>query len=138
MRGALSEHMTNQELLNKIYNALVLQDAPSISAGGECQYRGPDGKKCAAGFVLPDEYYSGDFEGLGVGEPHMRSMFQSAGFDSDNIALIKVLQEAHDLWADQGLSLRVKVSDALAGSGDPDIAGLEIPPGDSLYEPVEL
>lgn len=61
-----------------------------------CQYRTPTGKKCAAGALLPDEYYHNDMEGT-----NWQSICQDGGFlipdwMAEHSILIDDLQTAHD------------------------------------------
>jgi len=49
---------TNQELFDKVTEALVAQGEPSIVSRGygfSCAYFGSDNKRCAAGHLVPDE-----------------------------------------------------------------------------------
>jgi hypothetical protein len=56
--------MREQEVFDTIAVGLMKQGKPS-KRRGDCLYRGPDGLKCAAGILLPDEFYSEDFEHVG-------------------------------------------------------------------------
>lgn len=62
--------MTTQQAFNVIVTALRKQNAKSVLDTtsplheGNCQYRGKDGTKCAAGWLIPDEIYVKEMEGL--------------------------------------------------------------------------
>lgn len=67
-------HYTNQEAFDLIVDALRKQGRksgyvrdPEECAPGEndfrCMYRAPDGCKCAAGHILPDNDYNSNMEG---------------------------------------------------------------------------
>lgn len=55
---------THQEILDIVVPAMIAQGAPSYDvAAGVCRYRGPEGRKCAAGVLIPDEDYRPEMEG---------------------------------------------------------------------------
>lgn len=51
-----------QDVFDEVALHLLRQGQKSASEG-ICYYRGPDGLKCAAGFLIPDELYHESFEG---------------------------------------------------------------------------
>lgn len=58
---------TKQEIFDIVGPGLLTQGIRSeiYREGGGlpvCAYRGPEGRKCAAGMIMPDEVYSADFE----------------------------------------------------------------------------
>ena len=59
--------MDNQEAFTRIVQHLRRQGAKSISIGNSesmCRYRQPhDGRRCAIGVLITDEFYSEDIEG---------------------------------------------------------------------------
>lgn len=85
--------MTNQEAFDKAVAGLAAQGfTRSVHLGG-CQYRGPNGKKCALGHLIPDELYDPDMEGKLADHDRMRASLQIIGID-DTLACS--LQDAHD------------------------------------------
>lgn len=59
--------MNRQELFEKAARGLLAQDGRSTRSNekGEvlgCAYRGPNGRKCAIGHLIPDELYSSGME----------------------------------------------------------------------------
>jgi len=57
--------MNKQEFFDKVARHLLTQNAKSIEAferNAKCLYRGPNGMKCVAGCLIPDELYSENFE----------------------------------------------------------------------------
>lgn len=53
--------MTNQEVFDKVATHLLTQNKKSIDeeeTGNACKYRGPNGLKCAAGILIPDDVYA--------------------------------------------------------------------------------
>jgi hypothetical protein len=53
---------THQETFNIVYKNLKTQNDFSTNFKGECAYRGVNGKKCAAGWLIPDEKYNSALE----------------------------------------------------------------------------
>lgn len=61
--------MTKQQLMQRTYNLLLAQGGPSASdapwngpTGGICLYRGDGGRRCAAGWWVPNLLYTKDME----------------------------------------------------------------------------
>lgn len=69
--------------------------------GDGCLYRGPDGKVCAAGPLIPNKLYKPSFEGQGFGgvirstDNNLPKDFTSK-FTLESIYFIRDLQCAHD------------------------------------------
>jgi len=61
----LTPKTTSQELFDYIASFLLKQGKQSRTpgGGGSCVYRGPNGLMCAAGCVIPDEFYDPRMEG---------------------------------------------------------------------------
>jgi len=57
--------MTPQEMFDTALNGVLGQGGPSVDKGGNCIYRRADGRRCAAGWILPDAVVAG-CEGYGV------------------------------------------------------------------------
>ena len=59
--------MDNQEAFNKMMEGLASQDwersMGTIRGEHQCAYRGDGGKRCAFGWLIPDERYQESFEG---------------------------------------------------------------------------
>lgn len=51
-----------QQAFNKAYLGLKAQGFERSHENEACLYRGPDGKKCAIGHVIPDEHYRPEME----------------------------------------------------------------------------
>lgn len=88
--------MTNQELFDFVCLNVIEQGEPSVDEKGACKYRGPNGLKCAAGFLLTDEQAEG-CEGLELGYviddyPEFEDLW--------DVNLVSLLQLAHDQSAD--------------------------------------
>ncbi len=55
--------MTKQEYYDLLMRSAGDGTFPSVDAEGTCLYRGPNGKKCAIGVLIPDEKYTPHLEG---------------------------------------------------------------------------
>ena len=59
-----------QEAFNKVWEGLKSQDfKKSVGRHGQCVYRGPNGLKCAAGWLIDDADYCGWMEGENIHGP---------------------------------------------------------------------
>jgi hypothetical protein len=96
---------TPQYLFDRVVRQMIAQGGPSVSESGFCCYRGPGGRKCAVGAVLPDEAYFSDMEDTRV--DHLADMEppieKAAAFNvwveetlRPNLDLLASLQDAHD------------------------------------------
>ncbi len=88
----------NQEVFDFVVNALRKQGCKSEDSEG-CLYRGPNGTKCAAGHLIPNEDYRRSFEGktsyyndMGV-QSAPAVYLHDAGYNCD---LVTALQGIHD------------------------------------------
>lgn len=54
--------MTKQEMFDKVAEHLLKQGGPAWD--NMCMYRAPNGRKCAAGCLIPDNLYRKEWEGL--------------------------------------------------------------------------
>jgi len=93
---------TPQELFDTVLTAIREQGRPSMDINGRCQYRGPNGLKCAAGQLIPDEKYkpvmdSDTLNGFG------RDFIKRYQLDDlePHVDLIWYMQAAHDEAAKQ-------------------------------------
>jgi len=91
---------TRQEVFDYVVTNLYEQGCKSLSKDGSCAYRGPEGAKCAAGWLIPDEEYNTSLEGSGWG-----ALVKSLKVPKNHSELVIALQEAHDLepteyWGD--------------------------------------
>ena len=97
--------MTNQEIFDTVVAHLRKQGVQSKLPGSNtCAYRSPEGLKCAAGCLIPDEDYKEEFEcwsvrsGVrpGQDEQNPSRVYFIKKFGVENISLIQQLQEIHD------------------------------------------
>lgn len=97
--------MTNQEIFDKVALHLTTQkmksEAQLKTYSGitytQCVYRGPDGLKCAAGALIPDELYTQDMEGKGVSHADVEPALLTV-VSEDQLPLLASLQRIHDGW----------------------------------------
>lgn len=63
-----------------------------------CMYRGSDGKKCAAGWLIPDEVYTEDMEYMGWKEivDKFCDVLPNYLKTAESLAMVKKLQLIHD------------------------------------------
>lgn len=106
------EKLNNQTAFNQVVRGLMKQGEPSFDAkGAHCFYRGTDGKKCAAGHLVPDELYKESMEKITIdnildptGSHYDKELAQYlSGVD---IGLLTELQVIHDfsnprVWLEQ-------------------------------------
>ena len=83
----------NQADFDFVMRSMIEQGRPSMGALG-CRYRGKGGTKCAAGFFIPDELYSGGLEGKSLRDV---SVQQLKCFDGKSLTLLRAMQQAHDM-----------------------------------------
>jgi hypothetical protein len=90
--------MNRQDVFNRVALALLAQGRPSFSVDKGCMYRGPEGSKCAAGHLIPDEHYTPGLEGRSILAVHFEEPLLSAigiGTYADRM-FVRDLQTCHD------------------------------------------
>lgn len=103
--------MTNQEIFDKSVSHLLKQGAKSKS-GIMCKYRASDGRMCAVGVLIKDEFYDPQIESETVRNELVRNAFKLSGVSVRGMAstLLGDLQELHDEtevedWPNESLRL---------------------------------
>lgn len=93
-------HFTPEDLFRTVARHLFRQGCQSTleNNSNECLYRGPQGRKCAVGFLIPDSSYSSAMEGRGID-----SLIEDFGgvlprAILDNSSLLLRLQQLHDSY----------------------------------------
>lgn len=82
-----------QEIFDKVSKHLLEQNERAVEHK-DCKYRTSTGLKCAAGCLIPDNDYSPKMEKtIVVG----LDFFQESGYSSEEIQMIGILQQIHDL-----------------------------------------
>lgn len=85
--------MSLQDIFNTVYKGLREQGFKKSMDGCACAYRDAEGRKCAAGFLITDEEYSSEMEGMGILTLNMQC---DLGFSSEQVYFIADLQSDHD------------------------------------------
>jgi len=77
---------TQQNIFNHVWNYFLVDknDFGWNAAGGLCEYRTPDGAKCAIGCMIPDEYYDKGMEGNSASE-----LFGDSYYDLDLTGIVE-------------------------------------------------
>lgn len=90
--------MTAQEVFDKVMQGLAAQgfERSMNTLTNSCAYRGDEGRKCAAGLLIPDAEYAAEFEGR-----RFNVVIGAAGsvidiLQDEHLELILALQSAHD------------------------------------------
>ena len=86
-----------QAILEATTMAIVTQGGPSY-VDGSCKYRGPDGRKCAIGLLIADDFYEETFEGFLVSYSMWNALYKS-GVPRFVLRFLFDLQQAHDTAA---------------------------------------
>lgn len=88
--------MTIQEIFNKVVRGLASQDwVQSRKAGTDmCLYRGPKGRKCAAGWLIDNEKYNSRIEGYVVCESIVQACLPK--LEDYELLFVEECQELHD------------------------------------------
>lgn len=106
--------LTQREVFDKVKAHLLQQGCQAVkyieSQKEICRYRAPDGKMCAIGCLIKDEYYSEDLEGHAVTHHLVEQALQDSGinvWDGSSMTLMLLdLQVMHDIdrpdvWPEQ-------------------------------------
>lgn len=117
----MTQPKTAQEIVNFVALELRKQGQPSQARDSRiCLYRGPKGRKCAAGWLIPDELMTDDINNANSSACHdfMAHVWKQLELQ-EHVPLITDLQEAHDEaaisnygcegWVDQFNTLLQKV-----------------------------
>jgi hypothetical protein len=82
---------TEQEVFDKVASHLLTQNKKALDEENYCVYLAPDGCKCAAGCLIPDEQYVYTIEGS------TWSWLKDRGYvENKHYSLIRRLQICHD------------------------------------------
>lgn len=95
-----------QSILDKVVSNLRRQGRVSVNDWDySCMYRGPNGLKCAAGWLLPDCRYSPKHEKTSVlshqsdienDQLPIRAEFEAMGYSQEELRFVRRLQRIHD------------------------------------------
>lgn len=85
---------TAQEVFDEVIEHLFKQGKQAIDALGTCQYRAPDGSKCAVGALIPDDKYTASLEGALADDVKIIEILPEEY--REHRALLRALQCFHD------------------------------------------
>lgn len=116
-----------QQIFNTAYRGLASQGFIQSAAPktGTCLYRGPEGRRCALGWCIPDENYRQELEGLTI-DDYPSILEDALGFPDlpeNDIQFLVDLQTYHDQSTDPD-KMKLRLAD-LANT-----YGLEVPTDD--------
>lgn len=104
--------MTNQEIFATVLTNLARQgQASTVPASPEasdntrqCAYRGDEGRKCSAGWLIADEHYHPNMEGSGPNSNLVADALVKSGVPDNEKAknLVVSLQRVHDDFMPKG------------------------------------
>ncbi len=90
---------TIQQVFDKVWDHFVVNKGTQSKIDSCCQYRGPDGARCAVGVCLPDDLYDAGMEGHRIGfiQINFADVYDKVfnGISSEDLS---GLQHAHDAW----------------------------------------
>lgn len=91
--------MTLQEAFDKIYTGLRGQEwGQSVSIQtASCAYRGAEGRKCAIGFLIPDDKYLPEMDGTYPWNVEQVMNYLKEDFTDDEILFLCRCQHIHDV-----------------------------------------
>ena len=87
--------LTKQETFDRTVR-FIFKQGKSVDKSGNCRYRGPDGKKCAAGLWISDGLYTPELEGDTIAKPACYDALRQSGFPAREMSVLYALQRAHD------------------------------------------
>lgn len=94
--------LSAQDVFDIVATAMLRQNARATADGVKCMYRAPDGKRCAIGWLMPDEVYTRSLEFFGVRDIAARLSTEAgdagcfARFLYIHMPLLRDLQGLHD------------------------------------------
>jgi hypothetical protein len=97
---------THQETFDIVYNAILKQGCFSYDLAEGCLYRGPNGVKCAAGHLIPDDKYDPKMEGIDAHLGIVKTILVKEDYD---IEFVRQLQVIHDTHAGGLLAVHFKM-----------------------------
>lgn len=101
---------SKQKIFNIVVVHMLSQNAKSIvetEFGTSCGYRGDQGRSCAIGCLIKDEFYNPDYEGQPCRDKRVKEALAKSGIEPEsNQLMLSRLQHIHDnyvpsQWANQ-------------------------------------
>ncbi|WP_233866755.1 hypothetical protein [Paraburkholderia adhaesiva] len=109
--------LRKQGVFNFVAEQLLHQNARAMAPGtAKCMYRAPDGRRCAIGWLMPDEVYRSRLEYIGVNELASELLtstnpehFRFAEFLLRHMWLLRELQGLHDAHTPDAWPVRLRM-----------------------------
>lgn len=99
--------MNKQEIFNTVVTHLAKQGWQRSTGEGPfketCVYRGPNGRKCAAGALIKDAFYTPDLETNEVYGSDVTDALMKSGVPEGEIPFVQRCQWVHDSGRNPGL-----------------------------------
>ena len=86
---------SKQETFDLVAAHLLVQNAKSEDSYA-CLYRGPNGRKCAVGVLIPDSDYDPALEGLLANDLKLTPILNKLGIDPELAADLQDVHDSHD------------------------------------------
>ncbi len=98
------KYLTTQEMFDRAARGILAQGEASMTADGDCRYRGPGQLRCAVGWILDDDHYTSSMEEVTVLKLRKQGFCLPWHPRDDDLAID--LQNVHDLedvemWPDR-------------------------------------
>lgn len=94
--------MNRNEITSFVKEKLIEQGGPSFVENDvglySCRYRGPDGKRCAAGWLIPDDKYREFLEEKSARALVVEAALKDSGILEEDMDLVSELQAIHDSY----------------------------------------
>ena len=94
--------LTRLQLLDKEVQDVLTEGGPSArndpydNVADACLYRGPNGRKCAAGWLIDDAHYDESLEGMTADRSDVVDALVASGVARQDIGFVRDLQRVHD------------------------------------------
>lgn len=92
----ITPETTQQQIFDHVWDHFIVKGNPrSVDEedSQSCMYRGPNGRRCAAGLFIPDDKYDEDFEGRAISDVEGEL---DLGWSQSQLRALTELQAAHD------------------------------------------
>lgn len=109
-----------QDAFTKAYRGLASQDwQESTNHYGLCRYRGPNGLRCAVGWLIPDTMYRESLENQPIPLYMVSALYPTLrGDDLTRMGrFLKDLQYAHDYAEESGSEMKARIEEVAADYG---------------------
>lgn len=118
----ITPETTRQEIFDHVWKHFITEENPRSTSDrdtGSCMYRGPGGRRCAAGLFIPDDKYSPRAEGRSIA-----TVVKDLNLDwtPEQLGIMRQMQSCHDGYASRDIDVFTKRLRTSA-----ELNGLEVP-----------